>query len=127
MHCLLQGRPPQLRLPDTNMLRTLHDDYEELESFDPASYALSWTLGAAPCHNLSLMEGYRELSIIMEQLLIHLYPSHGYTRRLETLQEHSESILHSLKGWRETLPLHLNVFSPEFPGICPLPHNISLL
>jgi hypothetical protein len=127
MQCLFQGRPPNLRLPDTNLQKNMLDDYEELENFDAKSYSENWTLGPVPCHRISLLEQYRELSIIMERLLIHLYPSHGCIHSFETIQEHSRAIMVSLQVWRRSLPPHLDLFGSAFPGVCPLPHGITLL
>ncbi|CZR54255.1 related to pathway-specific regulatory protein nit-4 [Phialocephala subalpina] len=102
LQSLYQGRPSCLRESDTNVALIFLDEHEELELFDPLSYA---ELERSP-----MSPGEKSGS-----------------RNPDDLLHESKSLHAELENWRKSLPPHLDLDPSDPVTKVPLPHMLALL
>ncbi|KAL2867481.1 Zn(II)2Cys6 transcription factor [Aspergillus lucknowensis] len=71
-------------------------------------------------HSISCFENSCKLSVILNDIIVHLYSRHGPPDLDETLR-----IKRRLDEWRENLPEHLKYDPDNLPAYCPPPHIMS--
>jgi hypothetical protein len=127
---LYQGRPPYLRVLESDVPMTFVDDFEEFEPFHGDSFScLSAQTVPILCHHISQLQMYASLCIIMERIHVRMH-------RMRDLDSVDGSTIHTdiaalwqaLRQWRADVPTHLSAFtssqSTEEP---PLPNAVAIL
>ncbi|KAI4749495.1 hypothetical protein E4T50_00265 [Aureobasidium sp. EXF-12298] len=127
---LYQGRPPYLRVLESNVPMTFVDDFEEFEPFHGDSFScLSGHTAPILCHHISQLQMYASLCIIMERIHVRMY-------RMRDLDSVDGSTVHTdiatlwqdLRQWRANVPTHLSAFtSSQNAEEPPLPNAVAIL
>uniref|UniRef100_A0A8H7NHS4 Xylanolytic transcriptional activator regulatory domain-containing protein n=1 Tax=Bionectria ochroleuca TaxID=29856 RepID=A0A8H7NHS4_BIOOC len=124
--CLYQGRHPNLRLSDSNIPLVFYDDYEELEHFNPISFCAAAEPCVLPSYNLSLLEHFCRLSIVMERIHSQVYSTSHSTQPSDHLPNDIKLLQLELEEWRRELPPQLDFVSCK-AKLRPLPYNLAML
>lgn len=129
--CLLQGRPPILRISDANVTLSFLDSYEELEPFDSTSFTSSWTHGAVPLRYPSTLYKLCELSLVMERILTNIYGANYAIGNPNTFYWKSKALQQELEDWRKNQPSYIDFISHQgdngVGGPPPLPHQLTIM
>jgi hypothetical protein len=127
---LYQGRPPYLRVLESNVPMTFVDDFEEFEPFHGDSFScLSGQTVPILCHHISQLQMYASLCVVMERIHVRMY-------RMRDLDSADGSTVHTdinnlwqdLRQWRAGVPTHLSAFtSSQNEEEPPLPNAVAIL
>jgi hypothetical protein len=122
--CLLQGRPPILRVADAEIPLSFFDDYEELEPFDSASFSVNWSYVGVPLRYTSNMRSLCELCLIMERILTNIYGGSFEKKDMRIFYDKAIALQNELEGWlQQFTPLAEHSTTRKVPA---LPHQLTI-
>lgn len=125
------GRPPCVRISDSNLSQEYLDLYEEMAEWkpylDPQSQVLDQGLPpyrVRPTYAVSTFQSLLQLSIIAEQVIESFYSARSAKMPEAILLQARDEIANQLDQWRSTLPVYLRFDPAQDPT--PPPHQIAL-
>ncbi|CAK7210651.1 hypothetical protein SBRCBS47491_000847 [Sporothrix bragantina] len=130
---LYQGRPVSLQEIETNVPLVFHDEYEELENWQPFAYYtyaganLARDYPGSPAYSVSCFTQLCRLSLIMNGILNAVYAERSVKKKPEALAEDLQRLHADLETWKNELPPHLNFDPSSKTQTTPPPHVLSLL
>ncbi|KAL4999429.1 fungal-specific transcription factor domain-containing protein [Aspergillus recurvatus] len=127
MISLYLGRTPMLQHSGMSPDQIILDDYAEHELWSPHGivYPQGSEYPPTTAHSISCFRWMCRLSIIFNQILIHIYdPSKIHTDSELSACLHSEG--QSLKQWWDDLPDFLRIETENLPQHCPPSHIATL-
>jgi hypothetical protein len=126
---LYQGRPVSLQEADTSVPISFLDRFEENENWTPFADRpeASHSYQGSPAYSVSTFEALCKLSVIMNQILNHIYAERSFDRSSDDLSRTLEDLHSRLESWKRSLASHLQFEPPRSSAIAPPPHVISLL
>ncbi|CAK7229465.1 hypothetical protein SEUCBS140593_007255 [Sporothrix eucalyptigena] len=130
---LYQGRPVSLQEIETSVPLAFHDEYEELENWQPFAYYtyagtnLARDYPGSPAYSVSCFTQLCRLSLIMNGILNAVYAERSVKKKPEALAEDLQRLHTDLVTWKSELPAHLNFDPNSKTQTTPPPHVLSLL
>ncbi|CAK7231443.1 hypothetical protein SCUCBS95973_007918 [Sporothrix curviconia] len=130
---LYQGRPVSLQEIETSVPLVFHDEYEELENWQPFAYytyagaQLARDYPGSPAYSVSCFTQLCRLSLIMNGILNAVYAERSVKKKPEALAEDLQRLHADLETWKNELPPHLDFDPSSKSQTTPPPHVLSLL
>ncbi|EON68406.1 hypothetical protein W97_07730 [Coniosporium apollinis CBS 100218] len=126
---LYQGRPVSLQETDTRVPILFLDTYEELEQWAPFAYSAQSDsrYSGSPAYSVSTFTALCQLSVIMNDILNHIYAERSFDREPTELSKILENLHSKLEVWHNALPSHLLFDPTKAPSLAPPPHVLSLI
>ena len=124
---IYQGRPVRLRAADCSVPALFSDDYEELESFNSLTFAVTPQQLNTPTRSISTTSELCRLSVIAESIVATLYTDSTREKDTQDLMEAYNLVVVDLERWRNSLPEHLDLRWQDMSKFDILPHSLSLL
>ena len=103
------------------------DDYEELESFNSLTFAVTPQQLDTPTRSISTTSELCRLSVIAESVVATLFTDSSRDKDAQSIMGAYNSIAFGLENWRNSLPEHLNLRWHDLSKFDVLPHSLSLL
>lgn len=103
------------------------DDYEELESFNSLTFAVTPQQLNTPTRSISTTSELCRLSVIAESIVATLYTDSSREKDTQDLMKAYNLVVVDLERWRNSLPEHLDLRWQDMSKFDILPHSLSLL
>ncbi|KAH6695155.1 fungal-specific transcription factor domain-containing protein, partial [Plectosphaerella plurivora] len=127
MISLYLGRTPSLQHSSVSPPQAMFDDSSESESWSPFGMTPDggWKYPPSPSHSVSCFMNMCQLSIIFNEILVHMYDPVRPNSQAE-MQECLADQEYALRHWWEELAPHLRIDPVALPTLAPPSHIVTL-